>query len=368
MNGRAEERNGSISRRARRPKASQAESAEAADGQTMSVTSKKSGARSGSISGQYREIADRLKAYRMGSGMSAEEVAKRLDISRTALYRFEKGELAKIETLEKLSDLLGISMPTLLGVGIEYMPSAVTYWERIRQFEENAEHIMILAGPISFLLASDAFTDLLGTILRESVPEDLPDRERTIVQVQAILDILHQRRKRLRERRPGILNLVSARDLARLATNGFVGNAAIDGEELARRRNLARAEIEHLIDLIENEPIGVQIGVVTETLPHPGFQIFKMPDRKVLTISPFRLGEQTNVRLGVAMATSAPDAISMHEKVVDQLWRGALKGSAAATMLRRIATAAPAPTAPEKTPELHPEHRRSGRRTGKATS
>ena len=33
----------------------------------------------------------------------AEEIAARLGISRTALYRFEKGELAKIETLEKLA-------------------------------------------------------------------------------------------------------------------------------------------------------------------------------------------------------------------------------------------------------------------------
>lgn len=321
-------------------------------------------ARPGSMSSQYSEIADRLKAFRMGSGMSADEVAKRLGISRTALYRFEKGELAKIETLEKLSELLGVSMPTLLGVGIEYMPSAVTYWERMRQFEETAEHIMILAGPISFLLASDAFADLLATILRESVPEDLPDRDRAIAQVDAIIDILHQRRERLRQRRPGILNLVSARDLARLASSGFVGNASIDGEELARRRSLARAEIEHLIDLIENEPIGVQIGVVTETLPHTGFQIFRLPDRKILTISPFRLGEQTNVRLGVAMATSAPDAVSMHEKVVDQLWRGALKGAPAAKMLRQIATGTSSvavPTTAETDPAPQPD-RRTGQR------
>ena len=42
-------------------------------------------------------------AFRLGSGLSAEEIARRAGISRTALYRFEKGELVKIETLEKLS-------------------------------------------------------------------------------------------------------------------------------------------------------------------------------------------------------------------------------------------------------------------------
>ena len=57
---------------------------------------------------RFEDIGNRLKAFRLGSGLSADEIASRLGISRTALYRFEKGELAKIETLEKLSELLGV--------------------------------------------------------------------------------------------------------------------------------------------------------------------------------------------------------------------------------------------------------------------
>ena len=75
---------------------------------------------------RYDDIGDRLKAFRLGSGLSAEEVARRIGISRTALYRVEKGEVVKIETLEKLAELLQVSLPTLLGVGVEYIPSAVT--------------------------------------------------------------------------------------------------------------------------------------------------------------------------------------------------------------------------------------------------
>jgi transcriptional regulator with XRE-family HTH domain len=110
---------------------------------------------------RYDEIGQRLKAFRLGSGLTAEEIAQRMGTSRTALYRFEKGELAKIEMLEKLSELLNVSMPTLLGVGIEYFASAVSYFERVRQLEERAEHIVVLAGPISFLLASDSFETVL---------------------------------------------------------------------------------------------------------------------------------------------------------------------------------------------------------------
>jgi len=95
---------------------------------------------------RFDDIGNRLKAFRLGSGLSADEIANRLGISRTALYRFEKGELAKIETLEKLAELLGVSVPTLLGVGVEYVASAVAYFERMRQIEETSEHIIVLAA------------------------------------------------------------------------------------------------------------------------------------------------------------------------------------------------------------------------------
>lgn len=227
-------------------------------------------------------------------------------------------------------------MPTLLGVGIEYMPSAVTYFERMRQFEETAEHIMVLSGPISFLLASDRFLEMLNTVLTESLPTDLPEREKTITQVGQIMEILRQRKETYRRRKPGILNLISAREIRRFVQNGFVGNPSLPADQLAERRALARAEIEHFAKVVEDEAIGVQIGVVTESLPHTHFQIFRMGDTKMLTVSPFRLGEQPNIRLGVAMITSAPEAIVLHEKAVNEMWRGAIKGAAAAAHLRDL--------------------------------
>src|SRR5437588_289563 len=155
-------------------------------------------------------MGNRLKAFRLGSGLSAEDLAAKLGISRTALYRFEKGELAKIETLEKLAELLQVSVPTLLGVGVEYVASAVSYFERMRQIEESAEHIIVLAGPISYLLASDAFDQALGDILRESIPDGLPGRKRALDQVDELTTVLRQRKDSYRRRQPGIVNLISA--------------------------------------------------------------------------------------------------------------------------------------------------------------
>jgi transcriptional regulator with XRE-family HTH domain len=297
---------------------------------------------------RYKDIADRLRAFRLSSGLSADELARRIGISRTALYRFEKGELAKIDTLDKLSEILGVSVPTLLGVGIEYMPSAVSYFERMRQFEEVAEHIIVLAGPISFLLSSERFLGLLERVLHESIPDDIANRTQSVAQVKQILDILDQRKQTYLRRRPGVLNLISRRELARFIQTGPVGSSSLSLRELESRRTFARSEVEHLVNLIEEESIGIQIGVVTETLPHTGFQIFRLADRKMLTVSPFRLGEQPNVRLGVAMVTSAPEAVALHEKAVTEMWRGALKGPAAAKSLRSLLAEARSTSAKKK--------------------
>lgn len=288
---------------------------------------------------RYDDIGNRLKAFRLGSGLSAEQIAQRLQISRTALYRVEKGELVKIETIEKLADLLNVSVPTLLGVGIEYIGSAVSYFERMRQIEETAEHIIVLAGPISFLLASDSFERTLEQVLLESIPDDLSDRARLRDDVKQIMGILHERKQNYRKRQPAVVNLISAIEIDRFLRDGFVGRYTLPEKTREERRALALAEVKHFATVIEDEPLGIQIGVLPDIMPHTGFQIFRQPDRQILSISPFRLGEHPNVRVGMAMITSAPEALTLHQKAVQDMWRRALKGAAAAEYLRKILAA-----------------------------
>ena len=285
---------------------------------------------------RYDEIGQRLRAFRLASGLSADEVADRLGISRTALYRFEKGELAKIETLERLSELLNVSLPTLLGVGIEYLRSAVAYFERLRQLEEDAEHIVVLSGPISFLLGSSNFEMSLEQVLRESIPDDLPNRPKALADVDRIMEILHERKRAYQERRPPIVNLISAMQIEPFVSNGMIGRVSLTERQKAVRRDMARAEIEHFASIADEESIGVQIGLVTDSLPHLGFHIFKRRSGDVLTISPFRLGERPNIRVGIAMVTSAPEAVCLHNDVVREAWRTAIKGREAAAYLREL--------------------------------
>ena len=282
---------------------------------------------------RFDDIGNRLKAFRLGSDLSAEDIAAKLGISRTALYRFEKGEVAKIETLEKLAELLQVSVPTLLGVGVEYIASALSYFERMRQIEETAEHVIVLAGPISYVLASDAFDRALGEMLRESVP-DPAKNARALAQIDELMAVLHQRKESYRRRRPAIVNLMAAAEMQRFLRNGLVGRLDLPEAVRRERRRLARAEAEHFTTLMEDEPIGVQIGIVRDTLPHTSFQIFRQPDRRILALSPFRLGEEPNIRVGVAMITSAPEALALHEKMARELWASALKGPAAVRFMR----------------------------------
>lgn len=285
---------------------------------------------------RYDEIGNRLKAYRLGASLSADEIAAQLGISRRALYRFERGELAKIETLERLAELLGVSIPTLLGVGIEYIPSAVSYFERMRQIEETSDHIAVLSGPISFRLASDKFVQTTEQMLIENITDDVVNRKRALSDIPKVMKILRERKEIYRRRRPAIINIVSAKEIERFLQQGLVGRSDLPENVVQQRKALAREEVQHFIRLLESPPVGVQIGIVRDTLPHVGFQIFRQPDRKVLVLSPFRLGAEPNIRVGVAMITSAPDALAFHEASVDEMWGRALKGQAAANLVQQL--------------------------------
>lgn len=287
------------------------------------------------MSVRFDDIGHRLKAFRIASGLSADQVAHKIGISRAALYRYEKGEVAKIDTLERLAELLGMSVPTLLGVGVEYIASAVAFFERMRQIEETAEHIIVLFGPVSYLLTSDRYDDVLDTVLLEALPEELQDDVRAREEVASLMSILRERKKMYRERQPSIVCLISGLELERFLANGLVGRPDLDAETIARRRKFAADEIERIADMMDEEPIGVQIGIVRDTLPQSSFQIYRQPDRPVLAVSPYRLGERPNVRIGVAMITSAPEALSLHEETAEALWRRAVKGPEAAREARK---------------------------------
>ncbi|MCS5880047.1 helix-turn-helix domain-containing protein [Klebsiella variicola subsp. variicola] len=70
----------------------------------------------------YVAIGERLKAYRIGASLQAEDVAEQLGVSRAVIYRIERGILSKIGRWIDWLQVLETSLASLLGVESEYYP------------------------------------------------------------------------------------------------------------------------------------------------------------------------------------------------------------------------------------------------------
>src|SRR5262252_4787500 len=124
------------------------------------------------MASRFVEIGERLRTYRMGLGLAAEEVAERLGVSRAAVYRIEAGDVVKIETLDRLANVLETSIGSLLGLGVEYYANAISYFERMRQIEEKSEQVIAHFPPLSYLLTSDGYARQLKQTLIEAAPSE----------------------------------------------------------------------------------------------------------------------------------------------------------------------------------------------------
>lgn len=283
----------------------------------------------------FADIGERLRAYRLGKELRSDDIADRLNISRAAVYKLERGEIVKIETLGRLANLLGVSLQNLLGIEAEYHNSAVSYFERMRQLETRCVRVLANFDPISFLLTSKTYSNFLRKMLEESVPEALTD-EASKYLIDRVLEILSERRKHFETTRPGVLSLIGLRQVEQFLHHGLVGKLNLPPGQQLERKIAARDEVMHMIELIESEPVGIQIGIVSDNVPNENFQIFEESGKTHVAVSPFRLGEMPNIRSGIATITTSPDAINMYKGLIQQLWTGAAKGKDGAALLREL--------------------------------
>jgi len=281
------------------------------------------------------EIGRRLKAYRIGRGQTADEIAEKLGISRAAVYRIESGDVVKIGILERLASELHTSLASLLGVSIEYLPTAISYFERMRQIEEESDQVVAHFPPISYLLTSDTYPIHLKKMLVESLPSRVKEKNKAIGEIDAVISILNERKTARALRKLSVVNFVTIPEIERWLKLGVVGRFDLPSDEIVIRRVAARAEVEHLTNLVVGEPMGIQIALLEETLPNITFQLFRGKRQTRLGLSPFRLGgELPNIRLGLAMVTADAQAVELYEKLADDLWRCAHKGSDAVKLLK----------------------------------
>jgi transcriptional regulator with XRE-family HTH domain len=293
------------------------------------------------MSEQLAEIGRRLRAYRLGKNLTVSKIADAIGVSRAAVYRLEKGELVKIETLEKISDLLDTSLPSLMGVGFEYYSNAVSFFERMRQLEENAVHVLGNFSPMSFLLLSDEYMGHLRTMLVESIPDRHPDHAATVDDIDKLMAILIERRTAASVKHTPVVSIVSAPDIERFLYAGLVGRFDLGVDVLRERRQAARREVERLAELLVHQPLGVQVGIVENTAPSQTFQVFEANDGAAVTLSPYRLGDHPNISAGIALVTSAPEAVRLFKATIADQWAAAHKGEAGARILAGALARAP---------------------------
>ena len=220
---------------------------------------------------RFTEIGQQLRAYRLESGLRAEEIAARLGVSRAALYRYEKGEVIKLDTVKRLAELLKISPLSLLGIGVEYYNRPVGYLERIRQTEESADQILQVFGPLCYLTTSDAFDAVLAEAYDETAEQTETERSNFRATIDQVQGIMAARKRMYSMRRPGIIAIISAASIQRLLEGGIAATLNVP-EPLRRRcRQVAATEVANIATMMEAEPMGLQFGVLPHTEPTSAF-------------------------------------------------------------------------------------------------
>jgi transcriptional regulator with XRE-family HTH domain len=292
------------------------------------------------MSMRFTEIGQQLRAYRLESGLRAEEIAARLGVSRAALYRYEKGEVIKLDTIKRLAELLKISPLSLLGIGVEYYNRPIGYFERVRQIEETADQVLELAGPVCYLTTSDTYDAVLAEAFEEVAEQAGTERIAMRSIAEQVLGILSARKRMYASRRPGIIAMVSLSSVSRMLEFGIVSGIALSDRVKRNCRDVAVAEVENMAALMETEPMGLQFGLLAGAEPSSAFAILRARDRVSLAINPFRPDAHPSSQTGVAMITGADEAIAAHQRVAEAAWRDALKGPAGAQRLRQLVSAA----------------------------
>ena len=71
-------------------------------------------------------IGERIKQRRLELGLSADQVAEKLNVDRTTIFRYERGAISKVptDTLAKLAQILYTSPTYLMGLSKEADRSA----------------------------------------------------------------------------------------------------------------------------------------------------------------------------------------------------------------------------------------------------
>lgn len=285
---------------------------------------------------RFADIGQQLRAYRLESGLRAEEIAARLGVSRAALYRYEKGEVIKLDTIRRLAELLKISPLSLLGIGVDYFSRPAALQERLRQVEEQADQILIVGGALVYQVTTEALDGAIAEAWAEAADASGGERAQARAAADQALGLLASRKKLHQSRRPSITAVLCEGALRRLLVGGVCAGIAMPERTRLRCLSAARAEAEAIANLMDTVPIGVQLGLAPTTDPSGSFMVLRGRERAHVCSNIFPPDTPPWGGLGVGMVTAADEALAVHQRVAEAAWRDALKGAAAAERVREL--------------------------------
>ena len=284
---------------------------------------------------RFADIGQQLRAYRLESGLRAEEIAARLGVSRAALYRYEKGEVIKLDTIRRLAELLKISPLSLLGIGVDYFARPAGFLERLRQVEEQADQILLVGGAVCFQTLTEAYEGALAEAWAEAA-DQAQDRAQARAAADQALGMLTSRRRLYQQRKPTIIGILGEGALRRFLQDGVAAGLPVSERTRSRCRAAAVTEAEAIAGLMESVPIGIQLGLGAGPDPIGSFMVLRGRDRAHVVANPFPPDAAPSGTMGVATITAADDAVAVHQRVAETAWREALKGTTAAARVREL--------------------------------
>ena len=283
------------------------------------------------------ELGEKLRAFRLQSGLRAEEVAAQLGISRASLYRYEKGTLCKLSTVRRMADLLRASSEASFRAEEEYYNDPLSYFGRLHELEQDIVQILQVHGPFCYLTTSDAYDRALAEIVNAASPE----YDAAAVAIgHEVLSVLAKRKHQYQARRPNIIAVIPAASITRLLTHGLL-DAAANAKLHRQSEEAIRAELANLAQLIEAEPMGLQVGVLPKVELTSRFEILRSPVRATLVLNPFRDEGRHDLQAGTATVTERSEVLRVYQETAETLWRDAIKGPAAAAYIRQLLAATP---------------------------
>ena len=127
---------------------------------------------------RFDDIGNRLKAFRLGSGLLRPTKSQ-------AGWAFREQRFTVSRRANSPRSRRSKNSPSCCPYRCRRCSGSVSNTSPRRSATSSAcgrsrrlsEHIIVLAGPISYLLSSDAFDQALGDIFRESIPDALPGRQ-----------------------------------------------------------------------------------------------------------------------------------------------------------------------------------------------